>query len=98
MGSEGRILLTRGTGTIEIWSDHGRRYEKIDCRTADFGSSHFGADRELVRRMRAFCDGGRPDVGVEAGLESLRMVHAAQRSIDAGGGLVRRPAVLSASL
>lgn len=85
IGAEGKITLTRHSGTLEVWDSFGKRREEIDCRTEDFQSSHFGADRELVRQMRAFCAGEKPVVGSAEGHESLRMVAAAQRSIDAGG-------------
>ena len=88
IGTKGKILLTRQTGTLEVWDSFMKRREEIDCRTEDFGSSHFGADRELVRQLRAFVDGEAPLVGAAAGHESLRMVTAAQRSIDGGGKLV----------
>lgn len=85
IGTEGKITLTRQTGQLEVWDSFMKQKEEIDCRTADFDSSHFGADRELVRQLRAFVDGEEPVVGAAAGHESLRMVAAAQRSIDAGG-------------
>lgn len=88
IGTEGKILLTRQTGTLEVWDSFMKRREEIDCRTKDFESSHFGADWELVRQLRAFVDGEAPLVGAAAGHESLRMVTAAQRSIDGGGKLV----------
>ncbi len=88
IGTEGKILLTRQTGMLEVWDQFGRRREEIDCRTGDFQSSHFGADRALIRQMRAFVDGKAPVVGALDGHESLRMVAAAQRSIDRGGELM----------
>ena len=93
IGTDGKILLTRQTGMLEVWDQFGKRREEIDCRTEDFSSSHFGADRELVRKMRSFVDGTPPIVGSAAGHESLRMVLAAQRSIDKGGVLVASTAI-----
>ena len=86
VGTEGKLTLTRGTGTIELWSDHGATHEIIDTRDHEFSSSHFGADLELVRALRRFVDGETPIASVQDGHESLRMVTAAQASIDAGGG------------
>ncbi len=92
IGTDGKILLTRQTGMLEVWDRFGKRREEIDCRTEDFHSSHFGADRELMRQMRAFVDGKAPVVGSAAGIESLRMVRAAQKSIDTDGNVVRNSA------
>lgn len=85
LGSSGRLVLTRSTGQIELYSDYGRTHETIDARGADFESSHYGADLELVRALRRFVDGVEPPVGSAAGLASLRMIHATQASLDAGG-------------
>jgi predicted dehydrogenase len=90
IGTEGKLLLTRRTGTLELYREFGRKRELIDCRGPDFDSSHFGADRALVRRMRSFYDGEEPTVTVEDGHRSLEMVAAAQASIDGGGSLQRR--------
>ncbi|NBC29190.1 MAG: Gfo/Idh/MocA family oxidoreductase, partial [Spirochaetes bacterium] len=87
VGTEGRLTLTRGTGIIDLYADHGRTHEIIDTRDHEFSSSHFGADMTLVRELKRFVDGERPVAGVEDGHESLRMVKAAQASINAGGEL-----------
>lgn len=88
VGSKGRLLLTRSTGEIKLYSEYGRRQERIDTRDNEFGSSHFGADRELVRALKQFVDGHAPVASAEDGHESLRLVTAAQLSIDAGGRVV----------
>jgi predicted dehydrogenase len=89
VGTEGRLTLTRGTGIIELYSEHGKRHEIIDTKGDEFSSSHFGADLALVRDLKRFVDGEPPVATVEDGHESLRMVEAAQMSIDAGGELRR---------
>ena len=89
VGTEGRIILTRHTGTLDVVSDHGREHEVVDCRgEAAGGGSHFGADVELVRELRRFCDGAPPLVSARSGLEATRMVMASFQSMDAGGALV----------
>jgi predicted dehydrogenase len=89
VGSEGRILLTRHTGKLDVVSDHGREHEVVDCRGQGFGGSHFGADEELVRELRRFCDGAPPMVSARSGLEATRMVMASFHSMDNGGITVR---------
>ncbi len=85
VGSKGRLLLTRLTGSIQLISDYGRKTETIDARGPDFASSHYGADLELVRALRRFYDGGEIPAGSEEGIESLRMILATSRSIASGG-------------
>ena len=89
IGTKGKILLTRHTAKLEVWDSYGKKLEEIDCQTDEFKSSHFGADRELIRQMRSFYDGESPVVGAADGHESLRMVTAAQQSIDAGGEMIK---------
>ena len=85
IGSSGRVLLTRSTGQIELISRFGKDREIIDARTENFGSSHYGADIELVRELRHFVDGKTPTVSVLEGVRALDMILAAKRSIDSGG-------------
>jgi predicted dehydrogenase len=85
VGTEGRILLTRKTGALDVISDYGRAHEVIDCRDEAFGSTHFGADVALIREMRRFYDGAPPTVSARAGLEATRLVFAAFKSMDQGG-------------
>jgi predicted dehydrogenase len=85
VGSAGRILLNRHNGCLELYRGFSGEREVIDCRTEDFESSHFGADRELVRNMAAFVRGSDPPATASDGHESLRMIHAAQASIDTRG-------------
>ncbi|MFP4510869.1 MAG: Gfo/Idh/MocA family protein [Spirochaetaceae bacterium] len=87
VGSKGRLLLTRSTGAIQLISDYGKTTKTIDARGPDFESSHYGADLELVRTLRRFCDGGDVPAGSEEGIESLRMIHATVRSVSAGGAV-----------
>lgn len=85
VGSTGRLRLERHSGAIDLVTGHGSRRETVNCAGPDRGSSHFGADRALIRRLRDFCDGAPPPVGVADGLASLRLVEAARRSLAAGG-------------
>ena len=88
VGTKGRIILTRHTGILDIVTDHGSTHETIDCKRDDFGSSHFGADLELVRELKTFYDGASPLVSSQNGLEAARMIEAGLRSIYSGGQLV----------
>ncbi|NQU44067.1 Gfo/Idh/MocA family oxidoreductase [bacterium] len=88
VGSKGRLILYRRTGTLDLVTDYGKRKETIDCRTEDFQTSHFGADRSLIRDMRRFYEGGEPPVRATDGYESLRMVRAMQESVANDGALV----------
>lgn len=88
VGSSGRIRLTRHTGELDVVRDHGARHQVVDCRDADFGSSHFGADRMLIRDLAAFCAGRRPVVTAQDGYEATRMIMAVHDSIDSNGRLI----------
>ncbi|MEO1102476.1 MAG: Gfo/Idh/MocA family oxidoreductase, partial [Pseudomonadota bacterium] len=85
VGETGRLRMERHSGTIHVVSDHGHQTETIAVTDPDRQSTHFGADLQLVRTMRRFHDGEAPPVGVEEGLLSLRMVHAALASMRRGG-------------
>ena len=98
VGTRGRILLTRHTGMIDIVSDYGERHEVIDCKHETFGSTHFGADLELVRQLRRFCDGAPPRVSARHGCEATRMIVAALKSIDSGGEMVHMAELADAAL
>lgn len=85
VGGSGRLRMERHSGRIDLVSDFGRRHEVLESASADRGSSHFGADLQLVRTLRRFVDGETPPVGVPEGVASLRLVLAAQKSLHAGG-------------
>lgn len=85
VGSSGRLRMERHSGEIDLVSAHGHRNETIRFADPDRGSTHFGADLELVRTMRGFMDGDAPPVGPKDGLMSLRMVHAALWSLRNNG-------------
>ncbi len=89
VGSSGRLVLTRSTGTIDLVSEYGAKRESIDARGPAFESSHYGADVELVRRLRRFVDGEEPVAGALDGYQSLRMIDAVTESIAAEGFAVR---------
>jgi len=85
IGEKGRLRMERHSGEIDLVADHGARHETIKAGAANRDSSHFGADLELVSTMRRFIDGELPPAGVRDGLASLRIVHAAQKSMAAQG-------------
>ena len=89
IGTKGRIILTRHTGILGIVTDYGASHEVIDCKKDNFGSSHFGADLELVRELKTFYDGSPPLVSASNGLEAARLIEAGLRSIDNGGELIK---------
>jgi len=86
VGTKGRIILTRLRGEIDIVTDYGEKsHEVIECKSEDFETSHFGADRKLVQEIAAFGRGEQSTVDGAYGLEATRMVLAAMKSIDEGG-------------
>ena len=85
VGSRGRLVLTRGTGFIDLIGDFGRDRRRIDARGADFDSSHYGADLELIRTLRRFVDGGNAPAGAAEGCMSLRMIEATRASLRSDG-------------
>lgn len=87
VGSSGRLRLIRDTGQIDLVTDYGAKQRTVDARGPHFGSSHFGADVELLHEVRRHFDGHKPIAGTEDGYESLRMVLASQQAIEEGGRL-----------
>lgn len=86
VGTKGRIILTRLRGEIDIVTDYGEKsHEVIECKSEDFETSHFGADRKLVQEIAAFGRGEQSTVDGAYGLEATRMILAAMKSIDEGG-------------
>lgn len=88
VGSSGRLRLERHSGSIDVIADYGHQQRTVHCSSADRESSHFGADLELIRTLRKFYDGEAPPVGVAEGVNSLRLVLAAQHSLQRQGELV----------
>lgn len=88
VGDKGRLRMERHSGQIDLVENYGTARSKIDYPNPDRGSSHYGADRELVRRMERFMKGDAPPVGVAEGVESLRLVRAAQLSLADGGRMI----------
>lgn len=98
VGTRGRMILTRLRGEIDLVTDYGdRRCETIRCQAEAFDSSHFGADRQLVRDLAAFARGAASPVSGWHGMEATRMILGAMQSIDEGGRTVRMEDVLDAS-
>ena len=90
VGTKGRLILTRLRGEIDVVTDYGEKKEYvIACKADDFDSSHFGADRRLVREMAKFARGGESPVNGGDGLEATRMILGAMKSIDEGGETIR---------
>ena len=89
VGASGRLRLTRDTGEIDVIKEYGESHTTIDARGAHFGSSHFGADVELLHAIRRHHFGEAPVAGTADGYESLRMVEATQRAVASGGMLLR---------
>ena len=86
VGTKGRIILTRLRGEIDIVTDYGEKsHEVIECKSEDFETSHFGADRKLVQEIAAFGRGEQSTVDGAYGFEATRMILAAMKSIDEGG-------------
>ena len=88
VGEKGRIILTRHTGKIDMITDYGKNHEIFDERGENFNNSHFGADHRLISELEKFYFGKPPIVTGKGGLETVRMVDAVHRSINAGGNLI----------
>lgn len=98
VGTKGRMILTRGRGSIDLLTDHGRTHRQFDCRGPNFDDSHYGADKDLIAELRDFCDGIRPRVSANAGLQATRMVEASLRSMDEEGARIPMEEIPDASL
>lgn len=85
VGTSGRIILTRHSAGLDVVADHGRDQRTVDCSDAETRSSHFGADLELLREMRSWCDGAPPLVSAADGFVATRMSLAAVDSVSSGG-------------
>ena len=86
VGTKGRMILTRMRGEIDLVTDYGEhRREVISCKSDNFETSHFGADRQLIEEIAKFARGGPSPVSGWEGMEATRMVAGALQSIDAGG-------------
>jgi predicted dehydrogenase len=85
VGSKGRMILTRYTGTIDVVTDYGKTTKTIDCKYKNYASSHFGADINLMQQLAEAGNGKTPDISAVAGLESTRMIEAILQSISNNG-------------
>ncbi|PHR52758.1 MAG: hypothetical protein COA47_17515 [Robiginitomaculum sp.] len=88
VGDSGRLRMERHSGDIDIVENYGHERSTIQIADPNRGSSHFGADVELVQRLNDFVKGKNPPVGVEEGIASLRLALAAQASLRDGGRLI----------
>ena len=89
VGEKGKIIVNRHEGSVTLYSDFGRKEEVFDCRGEEFETSHFGADRELIRKIKDFYNGKKPIAAENDGYKSLEIVLAAQQSIINCGQPVR---------
>ena len=85
VGDSGRLRMERHSGDIDLVEQHGHARSMIRHPDPDRGTSHFGADKELVRKIERFLLGEAPPVSVEQGVACLRLVHAAQLSLAQDG-------------
>jgi len=88
IGDRGKIVLTRQIGELFVVSEYGRRQERLNLRSDNFGKSHFGADHQLILELDRFCTGREPVVSGGEGLEASRLVEAAHRSVKGNGTLI----------
>lgn len=84
VGTSGRMVLERASGTVRIISAHGARTETISPDPA-ISSSHFGADQQLIQDISELGSGGHPPAGIRDGVQALRLVEATRLSADQGG-------------
>lgn len=85
VGTIGRIYLTRSEGTVRLiqW---GKAEETVfDLKGPEFFTSHYGADLQLIRDIRAFYDGSIPAAGTKDGHNSLNLVVQTLNSIASEG-------------
>ncbi len=87
VGDSGRLVLSRSDGIIRSYTNFGKETDTFFAGGADFESSHYGADKELVRQLSAFCQGAEPVCDAQDGLRSLEMVCVARDSFKVGGAL-----------
>ncbi len=88
VGTSGRIVLERGSGSVRVVSRYGAHEETIQA-TGGLDSSHFGADLQLIADIARLPAHATPPAGVREGLEALRLVEATRRSAGEGGRIVR---------
>jgi len=98
VGSKGRMILTRKSAEIDLATDYGKRQEIIDCKGPEHKTSHYGADRQMVRDIRRFVDGHDPVVSALDGYKSTRMIMATHKSVDSGGDTVSMKDMPSAAV
>lgn len=84
IGTSGRIILERATGTVSMISSYGAKVNVIESRDEASGS-HFGADAQLVKDIAGMMRGIAPPASVIDGVQALRIVEAAKLSGKSGG-------------
>jgi len=88
VGDRGRIVLTRQIGKIDIVGEYGKYNKIINIEKKHLTGSHFGADRELIKKLDKFCKGEKPIATCRDGLVAMQIVDAAHKSIRSGGKLM----------
>jgi len=94
VGTSGRIVLERGSGSVRVVSQYGGREETIQA-TGGLDSSHFGADLQLIQDIARLPAHATPPAGVREGLEALRLVEATRRSASEDGRTVEMKEIAS---
>ena len=84
IGASGKITLERSTGTVVLTNEYGAKRE-VFTPNDSLGSSHFGADLQLVRDIAAMAHTPHPPASVADGVESLRLIEMSRRSAQDGG-------------
>lgn len=87
VGDSGRLVLSRSDGMIRSYTKFGKETDTFFAGGDDFESSHYGADKKLVRQLSEFCNGAVPVCDAQDGLKSLQMVCGARDSFKEGGAL-----------
>ena len=87
VGDSGRLVLSRSDGMIRSYAKFGKETDTFFAGGDDFESSHYGADKKLVRQLSDFCNGAEPVCDAQDGLKSLQMVCGARDSFKEGGAL-----------
>ena len=88
VGDSGRLVLSRSDGMIRSYTNFGKETDTFFAGGADFESSHYGADKTLIRQLSGFCNGAEPICDAQDGLKSLQMVCGARDSFKDRGALM----------
>lgn len=85
IGDEGKLLLTRRTGSIQLTARHGLESASIDCSGEHFKTGHHGADITLVNDLSRFVHFNQPaGAGFQEAYWASKIAFLAQDSIASG--------------